>query len=66
YLKNTAFAMLRVYDITGREVRTLVNEKLSAGSYSYDFNASELPSGVYFYQLQTDDFIETKKMILLK
>ncbi len=65
-LKNTAFAMLRVYDITGREVRTLVNEKLSAGSYSYDFNASELPSGVYFYQLQTDDFIETKKMILLK
>ncbi|MBN8569945.1 MAG: T9SS type A sorting domain-containing protein [Ignavibacteria bacterium] len=65
-LKSSAFAMLRVYDITGREVRTLVNEKLSAGSYSYDFNASELPSGVYFYQLQTDGFIETKKMILLK
>ena len=65
-LKNSAFALLRVYDITGREVRTLVNEKLSAGSYSYDFNAVELPSGVYFYQLQTDGFIETKKMILLK
>jgi len=65
-LKSTAFAMLRVYDITGREVRTLVNEKLAAGSYSYDFNASELPSGVYFYQLQADGFIETKKMILLK
>ncbi len=65
-LKNAAFAMLRVYDITGREVRTLVYEKLSAGSYSYDFNAVELPSGVYFYQLQTDGFVETKKMILLK
>lgn len=65
-LKNTAFAMLRVYDITGREVSTLVNERLNAGSYSYDFNASELPSGVYFYQLQTEGFIETKKMILLK
>jgi photosystem II stability/assembly factor-like uncharacterized protein len=65
-LKNSTFAMLRVYDISGREVRTLVNEKLSAGSYSYDFNATELPSGVYFYQLQTDGFVETKKMILLK
>ncbi len=65
-LKNSAFAMLRVFDITGREVRTLVNEKLSTGSYSYDFNAVELPSGVYFYQLQADGFIETKKMILLK
>ncbi len=65
-LKNSAFAMLRVYDITGREVRTLVNEKLTAGSYTYDFNAIELPSGVYFYQLQADGFIETKKMILLK
>ncbi len=65
-LKNTTFALLRVYDITGREVRTLVNEKLNAGSYSYDFNASELPSGVYFYQLQADGFVETKKMILLK
>ncbi len=65
-LRNSAFAMLRVYDITGREVKTLVNEKLTAGSYTYDFNASELPSGVYFYQLQTDGFVETKKMILLK
>jgi len=65
-IKNTAFIMLRVFDITGREVRMLVNEKLSAGSYSYDFNAAELPSGVYFYQLQTNEFVETKKMILLK
>ena len=65
-LKNNAFAMLRIYDITGREVRTLVNEKLSVGTYTYDFNASELPSGVYFYQLEADGFIETKKMILLK
>jgi photosystem II stability/assembly factor-like uncharacterized protein len=65
-LKNSAFAMLSVHDITGKEVRTLVNEKLTAGSYSYDFNASELPSGVYFYQLQTDEFVETKKMMLLK
>jgi len=50
----------------GNEVATLVNEEKSAGSYEVDFNASGLSSGMYFYKLQTDNFVETKKMLLLK
>ena len=57
---------LKVYDILGNEVATLVNEKKSAGKYNVDFNASALPSGVYFYKLQAGSFVQTKKMILLK
>ena len=50
----------------GREVASLVNEQLSPGTYSFDWNASAFPSGVYFYELTTDGFSETKKMILMK
>ena len=50
----------------GRVVRTLVNEKLNAGSYSIDFNAESLSSGIYYYKLQSDNFSETKKMLLVK
>lgn len=57
---------LVVYDQLGREVETLVNEQLSAGSYKYEWNAVDYPSGVYFYKLQAGDFAETKKMILIK
>lgn len=57
---------LKVYDVLGREVATLVNENLSAGSYSYNFDASNLTSGVYFYKLQAGRYSETKKMILMK
>jgi hypothetical protein len=57
---------LKVYDILGREVTTLVNEYRQAGKYETEFNAETLPSGVYFYQLKADGFVETKKMILLK
>ncbi len=60
------FVSLKVYDILGNEVATLVNEKKSAGKYNVDFNASALPSGVYFYKLQAGSFVQTKKMILLK
>jgi len=59
-------AVLKVYDVLGKEIETLVNEKLQPGTYSVEWNASQLPSGVYFYQLRTGDYIETKKMILLK
>jgi hypothetical protein len=44
----------------------LVNEEKPAGSYEVNFNATNLPSGVYFYQLQADSFVETKKMVLMK
>jgi len=57
---------LNVYDILGNEVATLINGQKPAGNYSVKFNASNLSSGVYFYQLKTGNFIRTKKMILLK
>ncbi len=57
---------LKVYDILGREVITLVNEKMQPGNYTVDFDASTLASGIYFYTLNSSEFISTKKMILLK
>jgi hypothetical protein len=57
---------LKVYDIMGREVETLINEFKPAGKYETEFNAALLPSGVYFYQIKAGDFLQTKKMILLK
>jgi len=57
---------LIVYDILGREVTTLVNKQQQPGNYEVVFDASKLPSGTYFYRLQSGSFVETKKMILLK
>ena len=57
---------LKVYDILGNEVATLLDEFKQAGSYEINFEASKLSSGVYFYQLQASDFVQTKKMLLLK
>jgi hypothetical protein len=57
---------LRVYDILGNEVATLVNEEKHAGNYQIDFNSEGLSSGVYYYKLQVGGFVETKKMILIK
>ncbi len=57
---------LRIYNVLGEEIATLVNEKQSPGNYSVQFDASNLPSGVYFYTLQVGNFEQTRKMILLK
>ena len=57
---------LKIYDELGREVKTLVNQYLSKGSYSINFNASSLASGVYFYQLRAGSFVAAKKLLLLK
>ncbi|MBK8549565.1 MAG: T9SS type A sorting domain-containing protein [Ignavibacteria bacterium] len=57
---------LIVYDISGKEVMTLVNQKLAAGSYTADFTGTNYPSGVYYYKLEAEDFSEVRKMILLK
>ncbi|HSW54514.1 MAG TPA: T9SS type A sorting domain-containing protein [Ignavibacteriaceae bacterium] len=57
---------LIVYDLLGREVATLVDEFKQAGSYEIEFNASDLPSGIYFYKLQAGKFTSTKKLILIK
>jgi len=58
--------ILKVYDILGNEVATLVNEEKPTGNYDVDFTAKNLPSGVYFYQLKAGNFIETKRMIVLR
>jgi hypothetical protein len=57
---------ISVNDITGKELEVLVNEQLQAGTYQTNWNASNFSSGVYFYRLQTEDFSDTKKLILLK
>jgi len=61
-----SFVQLKIYDVLGNEVATLVNEEKSTGSYTVDFDASNIPSGVYFYTLNAGSFNETKKMILMK
>jgi cyclomaltodextrinase / maltogenic alpha-amylase / neopullulanase len=65
-LPQSATVSLKIYDVLGREVQTLVNERQAAGQYSVLFNASGLASGVYFYRLQAGNFVQTKKMMLLK
>lgn len=57
---------LKVYDILGNEVATLVNEAKNVGIYTVSFNASQLASGIYFYKLQAGDFVQTKKMMLVR
>jgi hypothetical protein len=65
-LPMTNFVTLRVYDMLGRVVKTLVNEQESAGTHSIPFNAAGLPSGIYIYQLRAGNYVSTKKMILSK
>ena len=59
-------SVLKVYDILGNEVATLVNEQKAPGYYEVDFNASQIASGVYIYRLLSGNFISTKKMLMLK
>jgi len=63
---EVGFVTLKVYDVLGKEVATLVNEEKPAGNYEAVFNASHLASGIYYYQLRTGDFVQTKKMVLIK
>lgn len=62
----SGFTSLKVYDVVGREIATLVNNTLAAGTYDVTFDASRLSSGIYFYALQAPDFRATKKMVILK
>jgi hypothetical protein len=57
---------LSILNILGEEIKVLLNEENEAGYYSVDFNGSDLPSSVYFYRIQAGNFIDTKKMLLLK
>ena len=65
-IADFGFVSLKVFDVTGREVAVLVNEDLNAGTYKIYFDASNLATGVYFYRMQTKDFTQTKKMLLIK
>ena len=60
------FVTLKIYDMLGREVATLVNNKLSGGTYSLNWNASQFTSGIYFYKIQAGEFTDVKRMILVK
>ena len=60
------FISLRVYDVLGSEIATLISDVKNAGNYEISFDAVNIPSGVYFYKLQAGNFVETKKMMLLK
>ena len=57
---------LEIYNLIGQKVETLINEEKSAGTYEVTWDAANLPSGVYFYQLKDGNYVETKKMILLR
>ncbi len=65
-LPKSGLVTLKIYDVLGREVMTLVNEMKSAGNYSIDFNGTNLSSGIYFYSLKSGDFTAVKKMTLIK
>ena len=66
-LPNSGYVSLKVYDILGREIETIVNEFQKAGTYAAHFDASNLASGIYFYELQVgNEFVETKKMLLMR
>ena len=62
----SSWQTLKVYDVLGKEVATLVNEYRNAGSYDIDFDATQFTSGIYFYQLKAGEFVETKKMLIIK
>jgi len=63
---QSSYVTLEVYNLVGERVVVLVSEQLGAGTYNYDWNATNLTSGIYFYRIQAGNFVETKKMMLLK
>lgn len=66
YSAENCMQVLKIYDVLGNEIETLVEEERSAGSYNIEFNAEKLVSGIYFYQLRAGDFMMARKMILIK
>jgi hypothetical protein len=65
-LPSNQFVTIKIYDMLGKEVSTLVNEYKQAGVYYTDFKADNLSSGIYFYSMRTSNFVETKRMVLVK
>ncbi|MBV6477582.1 MAG: hypothetical protein HGGPFJEG_00321 [Ignavibacteria bacterium] len=65
-ISKSGFVSLKIYDVLGKEVADLVNENLKPGTYKYNFDATNLTSGIYFYKIKAGDFIQTRSMMLIK
>jgi len=65
-IPELSYVTLKIYDVLGNEITTLVHQEKPVGSYKVEFNGTELPSGIYFYKLSTNGFTETKKMLFMK
>ena len=65
-IPKSSFVTLKIYDVLGKEVMTLVNETKQVGNYEVEFNGSNLSSGAYFYRLESGDFKDIKRMVLIK
>jgi hypothetical protein len=65
-LPSKSFVSLKIFDLLGREVASIVSEEMSAGTFSRQWNAAKMSSGIYFYRLQAGLFTETKRLLLLK
>jgi hypothetical protein len=65
-IPKSSFATLKIYDVEGKEMEVLVNQNMEAGTYEFNWDASKLASGIYFYRLTAGDFVNVKKMVLLK
>lgn len=66
YLRKSGYVTLKIYNVLGNEVATLTEGKQNEGSYEAEFDATNFPSGVYFYKLTSDNFTQTRKMLLTK
>lgn len=66
YLPKTSNMTLKIYNILGKEVATLVSDRLSTGSYKYEWNAGNMASGIYLYRLEAGDYVETRKMVVMR
>jgi hypothetical protein len=66
FLPKSEFVILKIYNFLGQEVTTLVSERLAAGQYEYDWDASGMASGIYLYRIQAGDYVESRKMVLMK
>ena len=65
-INKNSFVSIKVYDVLGKEIAVLVNERKEDGTYAVKFNASNFPTGLYFYTLRAGSFVETRKMIFAK
>jgi hypothetical protein len=65
-IPRSGFVSIIVYDLLGREISTLVNQQMQPGGYSIDWDASNYPSGAYFYKIESGNYSESKRMVLIK